>query len=173
MKEQGGPIPNQALAMILQVLRRNRNRNILGALLLAAVAGVWLGWHLGLTESLWTGGNLLLAGITIAAVGYAGMERLRHDTNRDDFCQMLEKSPGSLVWVYYLRIDIQPFGVHVRQTTTLFFWTNEHSHLALRATEKESIAIMNALRACAPHASFGYSLQKEQLYRADPALLRR
>ncbi|GEM_PF-1032082 len=173
MKEEGGHVSNQGLALILQVLRKNRNRSVLIALLLAACCGFWLGWQLSLPETLWEGGNLFLAGGLIAAIAFAGMERLRYDANREDFEQLLTKRPENLVWIYYLKVDIQPFGVHVRQTTTLFFWTEKQSHIALRATEEESIAIMNALRNSLSHTSFGYSLQKEQLYRADPGLLRR
>ncbi|MBI1191913.1 MAG: hypothetical protein GC205_01880 [Bacteroidetes bacterium] len=173
MKEDGQRVSNPGLALILQVVRKNRDRNTIISLILAVCCGTYLGWRLSIPVFFWEGGNVMLAAGLIAAVAYAGMEQLRHNATADDFEALLSTQANRLVWVYYLKVDIQPFGVHVRQTTTLFFWLDNHSNVVLRATEAESIAIMNAIRSSLPHASFGYSLQKEQLYRADPALLRR
>lgn len=161
-----------ALALVRAALRKSRKRATRIALLTGLGCGLGLAFRISHPQPLWEPVNLVLAAGLLVAAGTAGVEKLRHDATLEDFAALLTKHPERLVWVYYLNIQIQPFGVHVRQICTLYFWLDDHKHLSLRTQEEDCVAIMNALRDSLDHCCYGYSLKKEQLYRADPALLR-
>jgi hypothetical protein len=170
-RERDGVHP-PALDLIRSALGKSKKKATGMALLAGFGCGLGLALRLGHPFPLWEPLNLVLAAGLITAAGIAWMEKLRHDTAWDDLVNLLVKHPERLVWVYYLNVQIQPFGVHVRRVSTLYFWMDNHEHLSLRAAEQECVSLMNALRNSLDHCCFGYSLQKEQLYRADPALLR-
>lgn len=177
----GLPEPGLALAMVSKALNKNRKQRI-GFGLGAGIIGlslVFAGWGLDASAenldgtsgvSSWT---LLAAGAAIWGIGFAGLELIRMRSGQERLIQCLLEEGESIVWIYYERIERMPYGIRVGTWTTLHFRLLDREHLSLRCREEECRSIMDALRSWMPHASFGHSLQKEQWYAADPALLRR
>lgn len=144
----------------------------LGVLLIIIGTTTLITYQLGAQDH-----SVLINGIWIAltaiGVGVLGYSLLRHDVSKDGLIRDLERNGQSIVWVYYMKVETMPYGIRIMDMTTLFFMLDNGEKHTLRANEKRILKIMNSLRDALPHATFGYSTQKEQLYRANPDLLRK
>jgi hypothetical protein len=159
--------------LIGKVLRRNRNLRVGLNSLIGIVCLVLLFASGQANSGWWSFPGLLLAAGAVWCTGLVGLDLLRQDARRDDLLSLLTKSPEQIVWVYYYKVETMPFGIRVKQMITLYFWQMDRKHSEIRLSEREALQIMNGLRSHLPWATFGYSPEKEQLYRANPAMLRR
>lgn len=117
--------------------------------------------------------TILLAGGALLGIGMSGIELLNYEVRKSELYKLLHEAPEHIVWVYYYKVESLPYGIKVGQMSTLFFKTSDGNSHELRCSESKSLLIMDALRTTLPHCTFGYSAQKDQLFRADPNLLRR
>jgi hypothetical protein len=83
----------------------------------------------------------------------------------------LENQPQQIVWVYAIVTERLPFGLQFTSNATLYFRLLNGGEYSVVLPEKIVADISQALNLVLPHASFGYSKDREQLYIADPALL--
>jgi hypothetical protein len=93
--------------------------------------------------------------------------------NKNEILQLIHIAPQNIVWVYDVKVNLMPFGIIVNSYTTLFFRLLNGNFRQIRVSEKCIEKIYIALEIQLPHASFGYSQEKEQWYMANPALLYR
>ena len=90
---------------------------------------------------------------------------------RSPLLVLLHQSPQLFVWIYMIRVEVMPFGVQFWNEDTLVFKLSNRSELQIRATSREIDRIRATLLILLPHATFGYSKEKEQWYMANPAML--
>lgn len=85
----------------------------------------------------------------------------------------LNENPEKIVWVYAYKLVPMPFGIKFSDTMTVFFYFIDGSSFDLRIPAENYDLLIKELNRKLPHATFGHSKQKEQLFRANPALLLR
>lgn len=85
----------------------------------------------------------------------------------------LRRQKHQIVWVYsFININM-PFGVEMFRLVTVWLHYRDGSQQYLRISHAYLSECMAHLETHLPHATFGYSVQKEQLYRANPVFLER
>ena len=162
-----------AFVTLRKLLVQQRNRRfVIGVLLI--IAGVT--WILRL-EDLTNMATAVLAGIAmiIVSVGAAAMGNaiVNFDVQREELLRVLEREPDRVVWFYYVKLDMMPFGVKVFERCTMHVRLSAGEGLRVFGSKQDILKTMDQLSEILPHATMGYSLESEQLYRASPNLLRK
>ncbi len=101
-----------------------------------------------------------------------GVFRYWHPSNMR-LIRLLKYQPEEIVWVYSVTTQNLPFGIQISKKTTMYFWLMERDNITIRLKEKDLKSVALYLNHQLPHASFGFSQEKEQWYIANPALLLR
>ena len=85
----------------------------------------------------------------------------------------LSQHPDTIVWVYGVQTNFQPFGLKVRDTGLLYFkLENGDDHtVSLPAEKLKQVSLF--LNRILPRATFGYQAEHERQYEIDPTQLRR
>ncbi len=91
--------------------------------------------------------------------------------NNNYLIQLLKYDPQKIVWVYSIVTQRMPFGIAFNQSSLLYFKLIDGNEIVLSLSEKKIRAVMKELNAQLPHATFGYTRDREQWYLADPAML--
>lgn len=84
---------------------------------------------------------------------------------------LLVQQPTRIVWVYHHIVQTMPFGVEVRQMTTLYLFLDDGNFHTLRLKATGIDELLDQLKIRLPHATFGYSEEKAFLYKTNPRLL--
>ena len=84
---------------------------------------------------------------------------------------LLKQKPKAIVWVYSVKTQRLPFGVSISEEILLYFKTLNKKEFTVKVKEKELPMIMKFLNQQLPHATFGYTLDNDQWYEANPYLL--
>ena len=84
---------------------------------------------------------------------------------------ILLKEPQKVVWVYSVVTQRMPFGFQVNQTGTMYFKLIDGNEITLTLPALELKPISEMLNYHLPHATFGYTKEREQWYLAHPAML--
>lgn len=108
---------------------------------------------------------LLLALVLLALAFTHNRNALRSTT------RFLFEQADDVVWIYYHKMNHLPFGLQMASPCTLVMGDRKGDLKNIHLPEAEIIELMNALRLHLPHAVFGFSRYKEQLYRSSPSLL--
>lgn len=85
--------------------------------------------------------------------------------------KILLKEPHKVVWVYSIVTQRMPFGFQTNQTGTMYFKLMDGNEITLSVPASEIKAISELLNYHLPHATFGYTKEREQWFLAHPALL--
>ncbi|CAN5261156.1 hypothetical protein BH09BAC1_BH09BAC1_22980 [soil metagenome] len=85
----------------------------------------------------------------------------------------LRQQKHQIVWVYSFISINKPFGIELFKLVTVWLHYRDGSQQHIRIGHVYLNDCMAHLQATLPHATFGYSVEKEQLYRVNPALLER
>lgn len=143
-----------------------RKRNALAAL--SAVLFVVGAVLLVTGEARWAGIFCLGASIP------AGRAAVRHHQVDAHPLFRLIAGPGQdVVWVYHEIVRSMPFGVKTWDRTIVHFKKLDGSEETLFVTGATVRPFLEEIEPLFPHATFGHSVEKEQLYRANPLLLKR
>lgn len=92
---------------------------------------------------------------------------------KNPILQSLKNSPNSIVWIYsYVTINM-PFGIRLFKTCNIYvnFRNGSQHYISIDANRYSEIT--NSLQNDLPHATFGYTVQREQLFRVNPTMLYR
>ncbi|MEM6724521.1 MAG: hypothetical protein AAF598_10815, partial [Bacteroidota bacterium] len=87
--------------------------------------------------------------------------------------KLLLQSPEQIVWVYSVITVSTPYGVTVFSMGNFYVKLINKEEICLSAPPHQLKELSRALNPILPHASFGFSEEKEQWYLVDPALLYR
>lgn len=151
-------------------LKADRNLKLLIGLL-AFVLGIWLG--------AWMTNHFAWVWLAVTFAILFGAFRLLFDViqfwqpRSTQIMQLLHNQPTEIVWVYYVVTQKLPFGIQFSHKATMYIWLMEKDCITLKLNEKDVKPVYECLYDLLPHASFGYSQEKEQWYMANPAMLLR
>ena len=83
----------------------------------------------------------------------------------------LQEKPKDIVWSHQYILQNMPFGVEVFKVCDIYLYTRHGQKDCIRVKLEKLDEIQQALERDLPHATFGYTVQREQLYRANPDML--
>lgn len=156
------------LNCIYQALIRDRNSRFLAGLV-AFSLGIWA-LQKGFGAGSWF---MILLGIIGIGIGV----KLSYDTlrywkpDRMRLILLLFNEPKSIVWVYSIVTVRLPFGIQFARKGTMYFKLDDNDEITIRLYEKDIPQVAKYLNKQLPHATFGYTQEREQWYMANPLLL--
>lgn len=109
---------------------------------------------------------LFLAGFTLLFTLIRNFQYYKNPVYRTFKYELKE-----IVWVHHQITQVIPFGIHMYDQYTLFVYLLSGDNYQILGSKKEIMFLVKELPTILPHASFGHSVQKEQLFIANPALL--
>lgn len=77
-----------------------------------------------------------------------------------------------IVWLYYSKLNLMPYGVGIFNRCHFFVCTIDGKIFTLKANEADIKKIMQHAVEENPNIVTGYTVEKEQLFRIDPRLLK-
>jgi len=161
---------------IMSIMYRTRNRLLRWGLALLLVPVIVLGTLLlALDIPLKAAISMLLLMLFMAICGTYLLvlaATIMHPA-KHPVIKHLRSERHQIVWVYSFVSINMPFGVELFKLVTIWLHYRDGSQQHLRIREAHLTECMEHLQNQLRHATFGYSVQKEQLYRANPALLER
>lgn len=154
------------------VLRRNRNLQFLYA---AALIAIGLGFVLipqSYNSSVLILFDVLGFGMAIGGgyIAVINFQLLNIDKSK---VIKLTKRPDQVVWIYHEVVVSMPFGFKTMSRATIYLNLEDGGYEFFQVKPKKAEEMMNYLRNIFTTASYGHSVEKEQLYRANPELLRK
>lgn len=96
---------------------------------------------------------------------------LVNKTVQHPLVQLLTNYPEQVVWVYSVVTQRLPFGFQFSQTGILYFKLLDGDEISVELPVQQLKLVSKTLNRLLPHATFGYSDDKAQWYRANPELL--
>jgi hypothetical protein len=132
--------------------------------------GAWIAWNT-YADNL----PLMVIGLAIALIAGKLLDysakNLRKGSNR--LLTTLQKHPLQVVWVYSVVVERVPFGIYFFRTATLFFKMEDGSELSVHLPHRHLRTVSHFLNRLLPHATFGYTSDRDYDYRVSPGRLRR
>lgn len=86
---------------------------------------------------------------------------------------LLHLQPEQIVWVYSLVTEQMPFGFQFSRHGTLYFKLLDGDEITVGLRASQLKPVSEYLNDRLPHATFGYTRDREQWYLANPAMLLR
>lgn len=83
----------------------------------------------------------------------------------------LQHTPQHIVWVYTLVTQRMPFGFEIVQSGLIYFKLENGEDFSVSVGTKDLKLISRTLNRLLPHASFGYSEEKANIYDLNPKQL--
>jgi len=87
--------------------------------------------------------------------------------------RLLKFEPQQIVWVYSVVTERLPFGFQFSKSGTLYFKLRDGDEHSVSMSAKDLKRVSEMLNRLLPHATFGYSRDREQWFMAAPELLLR
>jgi len=113
-----------------------------------------------------------LAGVIVGIrLVFAGLRNLRIKNHR--LMVLLRDHPAQIVWVYALVTERLPFGFRFARSGILYFKLADGDEITVTLGAGDLRLVSRFLNRLLPHASFGYTRDREQWYLASPELLRK
>ncbi len=157
----------------MKILRRGIRREMSLQLLASAgllIAGVWLCYYFFKSSIVLTIVGLLCVIFGIKWVTYSA-RRLRPGNSR--LIVLLRYHPRQIVWVYSVVTERAPFGFRFSRTGTMYFKLIDGDELTVSLPARHLKLVSKLLNRLLPHASFGYSRDREAKFQESPKMLLR
>lgn len=158
-----------AMAELTKALaRESRSQLLAGALLW--IAGIALG-------ALFFRRHPLLAILAMAFIVlgvqwmYSGMRNRKLDHH--PLMLLLHRQPQNIVWIYTVNFDVMPFGVQMIRRGDLHVRCADGAEHVVSLPAHRLKLVSHTLSRMLPHATFGYSPDKESAFLVNPELLRK
>jgi hypothetical protein len=118
---------------------------------------------------------LTIIGLGVAVIGirqvYLTLRALQLADH--EILRLLKDKPHRIVWVYSVVTERAPFGFTFMRQGTMYFKLENGDQLSVMMPSGKLKLVSRFLNRLLPHASFGYSIDREQLYEISPEQLRR
>lgn len=82
-------------------------------------------------------------------------------------------APDEVVWVYRIEREVMPFGVMVFKNSYYCLGLTSGDSMLFPLIDEVHHPFNREMNTFLSHATFGHSVEKEQLFRADPEMLRK
>lgn len=161
---------------IIDLMMRTRNRLLRGsAVLFAIFMAVLVLANLlhPLPNAVYRTTMVLAAFLIISSLYLLILAATISHPQKHPVIRHLREEKHQIVWVYSFVSINMPFGVHLFKLVTIWLHYRDGSQQIVRIGHKHLKQCMKCLENELPHATFGYSVKNEQLYRANPELLER
>jgi hypothetical protein len=86
---------------------------------------------------------------------------------------LLHFHPKEIVWVYSVVTEQLPFGFQLLRNGTLYFKLRDGDDISVSLSTDDLKAVSKYLNDLLPHATFGYTKDREQWFMASPLMLLR
>ncbi|MFN7116629.1 MAG: hypothetical protein ACK4TA_07490 [Saprospiraceae bacterium] len=116
---------------------------------------------------------ITIAGIIFTVLGAAALFHLYKHWNDDRLIHLLRFKPRQVVWVYAIAVQIAPFGIYMFRRGTLFFKLSNGEEMSVSVPTRQLRLISRTLNRLLPHATFGYTREREEQFRKSPMSLLR
>ncbi len=84
---------------------------------------------------------------------------------------LLNDDPKQIVWIYSLNTQTMPFGFYLWDAGTMYFKLLDGDEITVNLPAKKLKMVSKFLNRLLPHASFGYSDERQAQFESDPKLL--
>lgn len=84
---------------------------------------------------------------------------------------LLHFHPKEIVWVYAVVTEQLPFGFQLLRNGTLYFKLRDGDDISVSLSTDDLKAVSKYLNGLLPHATFGYTKDREQWFMASPLML--
>lgn len=85
--------------------------------------------------------------------------------------RLLLNHPQQIVWVYSVHTQRMPFGFQILESGILYFKLVDGDELSVGLPANQLKKVSESLNPLLPHATFGYTRDREQWYIANPEML--
>lgn len=118
---------------------------------------------------------LTIMGLFLAVLGLRYTVRAFRLLRPEDhpLMRLLRYQPHRIVWVYTVVTQRLPFGLQIQRSGTLYCKLIDGDEVSVSLPGRHLKLVSKTLSRLLPHASFGYSENRQQWYLASPALLLR
>jgi hypothetical protein len=117
---------------------------------------------------------LAVLSLGIAIIALRLLSRLWRHASVDDhpLFRLLRDKPEQIVWVYGMATQWMPFGIEVQNSGLLYIKLIDGTEFCLSLRHDKLKLVSRTLRRFLPRAVFGYSPERAEQYRVNPAGLR-
>lgn len=159
------------LLLLQTAMRHQRNRYTILAILMMLV-GITCCFLVNILNPALTI-LLICIGLTLVLLGFKVLyDQLKTwDLYKHELMRTIQQHPKDIVWIYSIITKLSPFGINLYSSGTLFFKLANGEEITLDASAKSLKLISSSLNNVLPHATFGYTQEREQWYMASPLLL--
>ncbi|NRB62561.1 MAG: hypothetical protein HRU40_05950 [Saprospiraceae bacterium] len=118
---------------------------------------------------------LTILGLVAATIGTRQFFKTNQELRLSDhpILHTLKEEPHRIVWVYAIVTQRSPFGFAFMRQGTMFFKLSDGDALSVLMPSGKLKLVSRFLNRLLPHAAFGYSTDREQLFEVNPEQLRR
>lgn len=155
------------MRVLYRAIRRERNIKLIIALSLMFIGVMLPYFYFQKNKFIWSIGLAALAiGIwlmfSIIRTPQAVDERLWF---------LLNKETKKIVWVFSISTQRMPFGFHLWDAGTMYFKLVDGDELTINVPTKKLKMVSKFLNRLLPHASFGFTEERQAQFEEDPKLL--
>jgi len=168
-KKKDPLLRHPAMKILENAIRKEIQQQLLASCFLL-FTGLIMG-ILGLGRSVF----FFILGLGVSGISLALIVKSIRQQNieQNTIFRALHDHPESLVWVYAIVTERMPFGLKFWQYGLLYFHTLDGKHHTISVPVAKLKLLSKYLNRLLPSATFGYSLEKEELYRDSPLHLLR
>lgn len=116
---------------------------------------------------------MTIAGILFTILGGAALYHIYRHWDDDHLIRILRYQPRQVVWVYTVSMQIAPFGIHLFRRGTVFIKLSSGEEISVSVPARKTRLISRTLCRLLPHATFGYTREREEQFRKSPLSLLR
>ncbi len=156
-----------AMQMICAAILKDLRLETIGAVLVLIAGSV--AFTFGYSKSILL---LVLSWVLIYfGVKYTWRALKIQNVEESELIKLLIKKPEKIVWVYSVITNRMPFGLQFSQTGLMYFKMIDGDEISISLPNKEMKVVSRFLNRLLPHATFGYSEDKEKAFRKNPEIL--
>ena len=162
-------LQHPSLGVLRKAIRREWRLKLVSSSLLLA-------FGLSFASFFWGASVILtLFGLACALLGIRFIFHLLQEkgTSGHRLFYLLKHRPRDIVWVYAVVTQRLPFGLQFGSSCTMYFKLMNGDEVSVGLSVKNQRDVSATLNRLLPHATFGYTRDREQWYMADPAMLLR
>ncbi len=162
----------EALSLIAYANKRIKLLQLSLCLILCAT-GLYMIWYHSVEQlHAWDQFINISGGFIVGLTAFLLLQVFNPFIKQNSIKRLLVENRQKCVWIYPYIVENMPYGIQLLKMTTLYFCLDDGQKESLLTTRQQANKIMNALKPILLHTTFGYSEQKDFLYRANPLLLK-
>ena len=156
-----------AMRILHNAIQKERHVKLSFALCLMFL-GIWLPYYYFLKN-----GFIASVGMVALIIGIRMMFGIIRTPQAVDerLWHLLNKDHGQIVWIYSVTIQTMPFGFHLWDSGTMYFKLLDGDEITVSLPVKKLKMVSKFLNRLIPHASFGYSDERQIQFEKDPKSL--